>query len=172
MISTLILTAACALLMEDTPRVAPVAVGQAPNSSTFRNKIYFAGQPSEADFALYAKLGVTKVINLRMPAEMEKAGFDEAAAVKAARMEYVSVPFGPEPPTEGDLKKIFAGIAGSGGDAKVLLHCASSNRVGFVWALYRGAEQGVPVDEAMAEGEAAGLKNPNLKKLARQKLEK
>ncbi len=150
-------------------KVAPVAVGQSPNSSVFGKNVYFAGQPTQADLAEYAKLGVKTVVNLRMPAETEKLGFDEAAVVKAAGMSYVSVPFGAEMPNDGALAKIYAELnkAGSG---KVLLHCASSNRAGMVWAVYRGAQHGVAGEAAVAEGKAAGLKAPGLEKLAREKL--
>jgi len=43
-------------------------------------------------------------------------------------------------------------------DAPLLLHCASSNRVGTVWALYRIKNEGLNADEAEATGRAAGMK--------------
>jgi uncharacterized protein (TIGR01244 family) len=150
-------------------RVVPVAVGQAPNSAAFGPQVYFAGQPSQSDLAEYAKLGVTTVVNLRMPAEMEKLGFDEPAAAKAAGMKYVSVPFGATMPGDGELARIYAEL-NKAGNGKVLLHCASSNRAGMVWAVYRGAQHGVSAEDAVAEGKAAGLKSPVLEKLAREKL--
>jgi uncharacterized protein (TIGR01244 family) len=154
-----------------SPKVEPVTVGKSPNSTTVGGKLYFAGQPAQGDLEEYAKLGVKKVINLRMPAELEKAGIPEPALVKAAGMEYVNIPFGPEPPTDADLKKIFAELKLASPDNKVLLHCGTSNRVGLVWALYRGTEGGgLGVEEAVAEGRAAGLRNPALEKIAREKL--
>ena len=149
-------------------KVAPVAVGQSPNSSAFGSRVYFAGQPTQADLAEYAKLGVTTVVNLRMPAEMEKLGFDEAAAAKAAGLKYVNVPF-TGMPTDGELAKIYAEL-NKAGDGKVLMHCASSNRVGVAWAAFRGTQHGLPAETAIAEGKAAGLKNPALEKLTREKL--
>ena len=149
-------------------QIAPVTVGKAPNSSAFASKVYFAGQPEAADFAEYAKLGVRVVINLRMPAEMEKVAFNEAEAAKAAGLEYVSVPFGSTPATDEDLAKIFSYLAKSG-DSKVLVHCASSNRAGFVWSLYRGTAEGVNTEDALAEGKQAGLRS--LEKSARERLE-
>lgn len=150
-------------------KVAPVVVGQSPNSSAFGDKVYFAGQPTAADLAAYKKLGVKTVVNLRAPSEMEKLGFDEAAAVKAAGMNYVNVPFSGTLPADGELAKIYAELnkAGSG---KVLLHCASSNRVGTVWTVFRGAQHGLAAEEAVAEGKAAGMKMPALEKQAREKL--
>lgn len=150
-------------------KVAPVTVGQAPNSSAFGSKVYFAGQPAQADIAEYAKMGVKTIVNLRSPGEMEKLGFDEAAAAKAAGIEYVNVPVSSAIPPDGELAKIYAALdkAGSG---KVLMHCASSNRVGMVWAVYRGEKHHVPGEAALAEGKAAGLKSPVLEKSAKEKL--
>ena len=150
-------------------KVAASPVGSSPNATAFGARVYFAGQPATADLEQYARLGVRKVINLRMPAEMQAAGFDEAAAVKQAGMEYIHVPFGPQPPTDDDLKKVFAVLQGAG-DGKVLLHCASSNRAGLMWSLFRGSQHGLAADDAVSEGKAAGMKNPALEQIAREKL--
>lgn len=148
-------------------QVVPTPVGKAPNSSSYASRVYFAGQPEAADFAEYARQGVTVVINLRMPAELEKLDFKEAELAKAAGMEYVSVPFGPKPPTDEDLAQIFPYLKG---DRKVLLHCATSNRAGLVWSLFRGKVDELKVDDAVAEGKSAGMKNPALEKIARERL--
>jgi protein tyrosine phosphatase (PTP) superfamily phosphohydrolase (DUF442 family) len=39
----------------------------------------------------------------------------------------------------------------------VYLHCASGNRVGASWALYQAERKGVPAEDALALGRAAGL---------------
>lgn len=150
-------------------RIEPAPVGSAPNASAFGTQVRFAGQPGEKDFDEYAKLGVKKVINLRMPAEMQKVEFNEPEVVKKAGMEYISVPFGPEPPTDEDLNRIYAVLREAGGQ-KVLLHCASSNRAGLAWSLFRASQHGLPAEEAVAEGKAAGLKSPALEKIAREKI--
>ena len=150
-------------------KVAPASVGQAKNSSQFGTQVYFAGQPERSDFEQYAKLGVKTVINLRQPSEMETVGFDEAATVKADGMRYLSVPNGRRSSERLRSQEDFS-ILDKAGDEKVLLHCASSSRVGFAWALYRGAH-GLTADEAIAEGKSAGMKSPVLEKLAREKLQ-
>ena len=153
----------------ENAKVAASPVGATPNATAFGTRVFFAGQPSPADLEQYAKLGVKKVINLRMPAEIQGLGFDEAALAKQAGMEYVHVPFGPQPPTDDDMKKVFAALQGAG-DGKVLLHCASSNRAGLMWSLFRGSQHGLAVDDAVVEGKAAGMKNPAFEKIARGKL--
>jgi len=161
---TLLFLASAAALTAQT--VAPAAVGAAPNSTAFGDRIFFAGQPAESDFAEYRKRGVKTVVNLRTAAEMEKLGFDEAAAVKKAGMQYVHIPFGAEPPAGADMDRLLSLLDGAK-EGSVLMHCASSNRVGYVWSVYRARRGGLPADSAIAEGKAAGLRNPALEQKAR-----
>lgn len=51
----------------------------------------------------------------------------------------------------------FTRIASNPSNYPMLVHCASSNRVGAMWALYRH-NVGVPAEIAIEEGRAAGLK--------------
>ena len=67
------------------------------------------------------------------------------------------------------MKKVFAALKGAG-QGRVLMHCASSNRAGLMWSLFRGTEHGLAVGEAISEGKAAGMKNPGLEKIAQEKL--
>jgi hypothetical protein len=43
------------------------------------------------------------------------------------------------------------------------MHCGSSNRVGYVWALYQRDRVGLDLNEAISEGEKAGLRSDGLK---------
>jgi uncharacterized protein (TIGR01244 family) len=145
-------------------KITSAEVGQTPNLTTFGGHVYFAPQPATQDFKAFAERGVTTVINLRTDAEMQ---FDERAAVRAAGMKYIHVPIGHTAPADEDLNQIMDTLDQAGKEP-VLLHCASSNRVGYVWAMYRASRQGLAADAAIAEGKAAGLKSPELEKLARE----
>jgi uncharacterized protein (TIGR01244 family) len=148
--------------------IAKVRVGDTPNAAAHRNnRVYFGAQPAEADFAIYAKLGVRTVINLRPAAEMATLGFDEQKAVEAAGLTYLNFPMGHEIPSGADLQKMFTALDGQK-DAPLLLHCASSNRVGTVWALYRMDRDKISVDQAEAEGRAAGMKAEAFVKAVRE----
>ena len=48
----------------------------------------------------------------------------------------------------------------------MLLHCASSNRVGAVWAAYRNGK-GADIEAAIAEGKAAGMRAPAFEEAVR-----
>jgi uncharacterized protein (TIGR01244 family) len=168
-----LLTAGLALAQakwHEGTKVVPEEAGKTPNASTFGNLVHFAGQPAEADLKLYAERGVKTVINLRTPAEMEKLGFDEKAAVERSGMVYVNVPMQGEPPTDADIQRVMKILDGAK-DQPVLMHCASSNRVGMMWSIFRARQHGLSGDDAIAEGKSAGLKNPALESAARKHIE-
>jgi len=54
--------------------------------------MYIAGQPSEQALRDLRTKGVTTVVNLRMPEEMARVGFDEAALARELGMNYVQIP--------------------------------------------------------------------------------
>ncbi len=149
--------------------VRPFELGEVPYLSAFGEYIYFAGQPAAKDFQAFADRGVKTVINLRMDAEMESLDFDEVASVRDAGMKYVHVPMGREPLTDEALEKIMRTLDDAANEP-VLLHCRTSNRVGYVWSLYRSARHGLSPEEAIAEGRQAGMTHQPLVDRARTKL--
>jgi protein tyrosine phosphatase (PTP) superfamily phosphohydrolase (DUF442 family) len=54
--------------------------------------------------------------------------------------------------------------------APILLHCASANRVGAVWAVVQ-VRKGKSLDEALAAGREAGLHTPQMEAIVRRVLE-
>src|SRR3954469_10434684 len=86
--------------------------------------MFISGQPTEKAIRDLRAKGVTTVVNLRMPEEMARVGFDEAALAKELGMKYVYIPmrgttdypYGPK-----QLDTFAAAIAAA--DGKVLLHC-------------------------------------------------
>lgn len=121
--------------------------------------IIVAGQPTERALREAKARGVTTVVNLRTPQEMEKAvNFDEAGLVRQLGMRYVFIPmrgneefpYSPEAVTKfGDAVKSANG--------KVLLHCTVGWRASHLWAAYLIRDRGVPVEEALANARAINL---------------
>src|SRR5262245_44206399 len=54
--------------------------------------MFIGGQPTERALRELRAKGVTTVVNLRMPEEMARVGFDEAALVKELGIKYVYIP--------------------------------------------------------------------------------
>ena len=155
---------------DDTRRaIRTLVVDDTPNVTTFDNKVYFAGQPTEEALKQFAELGVKTVINLRQESEMASVGFDEKDAVENAGMTYVHAPMGRGIPPDTTLRQIMDALE-TNSDAPVLLHCASSNRVGTIWSLFAGLRGGLSAENALSEGRAAGMHAPALEKAAREAL--
>jgi uncharacterized protein (TIGR01244 family) len=132
--------------------------------------VIFSGQPTAEQLAAYGKDGVKVVVNLRTPEEMQKLGLDERAIVEKAGMRYVNVPFGSTPPKDEELAGVMKLLAAAKPNHKVVLHCASSNRVGYVWGLYQAKQKGLPVEKAVEEAKKAGMRNPGLESGLRERL--
>jgi uncharacterized protein (TIGR01244 family) len=111
-----------------------------------------AGQPSAAALGQLKAMGFKTVVSLRTPQE---GPADEGARVEAQGLRYVDVPVTPETFSLADVQAVRK-VLDDPAAAPVLLHCASSNRVGGVWAVLQ-ARRGRSVEQAEADGKAAGL---------------
>ena len=143
---------------------APIGVAQSVDGydgvrSLARDEsIYFAGQPREADYRRLAEEeGIKTVICARLPVELQSLGFDEVALAAELGMAYEDIGFsyGSYSADHVDrFAEILARIEGP-----VLIHCASSNRVGGLWANYLNRHRGIDIEEAIRIGRAAGLRS-------------
>ena len=113
------------------------------------------GQPSQAQLEQAAKNGLKWVIDLR-PAR-EDHGFDEPAIAPGQGLTYVSLPIGgPDDLTLANARKLDE-LLSQAGDASVLVHCASGNRVGALIALRAAWLQDQSTENALARGREWGL---------------
>ncbi|NUQ11888.1 MAG: dual specificity protein phosphatase family protein [Gemmatimonadaceae bacterium] len=119
---------------------------------------FIGGQPTERALRELKAQGVTVVVNLRMPQEMQRVPFDEAALVKSLGMTYVHLPMRgtDEAPYAPDAVTKFA-EAVRNANGKVLLHCTVAWRASHLWAAYLIKEKGVADEEALANARAINL---------------
>jgi uncharacterized protein (TIGR01244 family) len=120
--------------------------------------MFIGGQPTEKALRELAAKGVTTVVNLRMPQEMERVGFDEAALVKELGIRYVHIPMrgSPENPYGPKELATFAAAMGAA-DGKVLLHCTVAWRASHLWAAYLIQERKMPVAAALSHARSINL---------------
>ncbi len=143
--------------------VEPAALGSIPNL-TRSGHLYFAGQPSPDDLRLLPESGITTVINLRHPEEV--TGFDEGAAARDLGLAYEPLPWnGPAELSDDVFDQARALLRGI--DSPTLFHCGSANRVGAVWLPYRVLDEGVDLEQAVAEARQVGMRTPEYETLAR-----
>ena len=117
---------------------------------------YASGQPSREQLQAFAREGVRTVINLRAPSEPVE--FDEAAAVQRERMRYVALPVaGADDLDREKVRQFGHALDQARALGPVLVHCASSNRVGALVALDEALNRGATPGDALARGRSAGL---------------
>jgi protein tyrosine phosphatase (PTP) superfamily phosphohydrolase (DUF442 family) len=97
--------------------------------------------------------GFRSVLDLRTRPE----GVDtESGLVRRAQMTYLNLPVGKNWPDD-ELFRRFGQFVENQDNHPILIHCASANRVGMIWAAYR-LQQGADYDTALTEGRTIGMK--------------
>lgn len=143
----------CAQPAPATSAATPLAA-HVPHLAQPSTGLYTGGQPDDGAWERLKAQGVTMVVNLRSDEEMH--GSDEAERVGAAGMTYVHLPVAGAADVDAAhaarLHRILANASG-----KVLVHCASGNRVGALLAIDAAARRGLDVGAALAYGRSAGL---------------
>ncbi len=120
--------------------------------------MFIGGQPTEKALRDLRAKGVTTLVNLRMPEEMARVGFDEAALAKELGIRYVHIPmrgsaenpYGPK-----ELDTFAAAMAAA--DGKVLLHCTVAWRASHLWAAYLIRDRKAPVETALSQARMINL---------------
>jgi len=127
--------------------------------------IVTSGQPSEATLRNVAAAGYGTVIDMR--AADENRGIDEERIIENLGMRYVAFPLASKEDISFakavELDELLSSVEGP-----VLVHCASGNRVGAIFAL-RAKNNGADSSDALALGKSAGL--TRLEGLVKKRLE-
>ncbi|HUR32480.1 MAG TPA: sulfur transferase domain-containing protein [Vicinamibacterales bacterium] len=133
--------------------------------------MFIGGQPTEKAIRDLRAKGVTTIVNLRMPEEMARVGFDEAALAKELGIRYVHIPMRgtPENPYGPAQLDTFASAMASA-DGKVLLHCTVAWRASHLWAAYLIRERKVPAAAALDQTRQINLMD-NMRMADQQPLE-
>jgi uncharacterized protein (TIGR01244 family) len=146
-----------ALLLAGGELPAAMDPAAIPNYKLLRPGLAVAGLPSPAAVARLKLQGFKTVIDLRSEAE---GLADEKAGVEAQGLRYVSVPLTSASFTLADALKVES-VLEDPAAGPILLHCASSNRVGGVIAVI-AARNGKSVEQAIEEGRQAGLHSDSM----------
>lgn len=118
--------------------------------------IHASGRLAPEDVARLQVAGIRHVIDLTV--EGEAPGFDEAAALREAGIAYDRLPIAGADALTRENVEAFDALVGEA-RRPLLVHCASGNRVGAMAALRAAWSEGKPVEEAVAEGRAWGLRS-------------
>lgn len=135
------------------------------NYSRATPQIGTSGRFAPAAVTEIQALGFTTILDLR--AQTEKGVADVTKAIQASGLRHLNIAIVTKAPTEAQVAE-FAAIVEDPANYPLLVNCASANRVGAIWALYR-ASKGVPPEVAVEEGRTLGLK-PSREKAVRARL--
>ena len=135
--------------------LSPVFAGGVPGIENFDQvdaHVYRGGQPTDAGFRYLARLGVKPIIDLR---EADSRSKMEERVVTSAGMKYTNVPMtGLTPPTDAEITRILAILAGSSREP-VFVHCKrGADRTGAVIAAYHINSHGWDNARALKDAKA------------------
>ena len=120
--------------------------------------------------AALRKDGFASVINLRLASE-EGADVEAGrAAAEAAGLKYIHLPFSGASPDPVVVDNFLAAVADRS-NQPVFIHCGSANRVGSVWMIKRALQDMWPVEKALVEAQAIGLRSEGLTTFATEYIE-
>lgn len=138
-----------------------------PNYYRLRDDIATAGQPTDEALTDVQNAGYKAILNLRTEQE---GSLEEKPKVEALGMEYYNIPIGREgfsPEMIAEFQEILA----ENDNRPLLIHCASSNRVGALWYINQVLNEGESEEAALAEGKKAGLTSKALEGRAKDYVE-
>jgi uncharacterized protein (TIGR01244 family) len=164
------LTLAAAVAGAQTP-VTKASIPGIVNFSKVETTVACAGATTPAALAGIKSMGYNSVINLRTPGEAGAELDAEAAAAKAAGINYVHLPFNAQAPDPALVDNFLKAINDKA-NQPAFIHCASANRAAALWMVKRIAVDKWDVEKASTEATALGLTSPALKAFAIEQAQK
>ena len=146
-------------------QVTKEAVPGVANFSRVDTTIACAGATTPAAVTEVKRLGYRSIINLRLASEQGAETDAEAAAAKAASINYIWLPFNTASPDLATVDRFLHEVTAPA-NQPAFVHCASANRASALWMIKRLVVDGWDAERAGAEAAALGLSNPTLKRFA------
>ena len=140
------------------------------NFSHVETTVACAGATTPAALSEVKRMGYASVVNLRQASEAGAEIEAEAAAAKAAGLNYVHLPFNAAAP-DPMLVDNFLKAVTDPHNQPAFIHCASANRAAALWMIKRVEVDKWDVDRASAEATALGLTNPALKTFVMEQIQ-
>ncbi len=123
------------------------------NFAAHNNLIFSAAQPTKEQFKQLSQAKVKHVINLRAADEQD---WDEGALVNSLGMSYHLIEIAGAKDVNTDNAKQLANLLEQLKGESVVVHCASSNRVGALMAI-SAHQQGTDIESAIEIGKQWGM---------------
>jgi len=127
--------------------------------STFaqlESTIACGGSTSPGAIREIRNMGFKSVINLRLANEAGAMVDEEGAAVRAAGMTYVHLPFNMQSPDPKLIDNFIAAVSAPA-NKPAYVHCAAGGRAAALWMIKRVKADGWTRERALEEANALGL---------------
>jgi uncharacterized protein (TIGR01244 family) len=135
------------------------------NFAQVETTVACAGAITPTSVAGIHNMGFASIINLRLATENGADIDAEAAAAKAAGINFVHLPFSGSAPDPAVADSFLKAIA-EPGNAPAFIHCASGSRAATMWLIKRVLVDKWDTDRAVDEATQLGMASPALKKFA------
>jgi len=135
------------------------------NFARLETTIACAGATSPDAMPELKKMGFASVINLRVATEAGANIDEEAAAAKAAGLNFVHLPFNAQSPDPAVVDGFLKAVTDPQ-NHPAFVHCASGNRAAALWMIKRMQVDKWDADRAATEAAALGLTSGALKTFA------
>ena len=135
------------------------------NFAQIETTVACAGAVTPASVAEIKKMGYKAIFNLRLPTEQGADIDGEAAAAKAAGINFVHLPLNGASPDPAVADSFLKAITAPG-NQPALIHCASGNRAAAMWFIKRAVIDKWDNDRALAEASELGAISQPMKTFA------
>lgn len=132
------------------------------NFARVETTIACAGATTPEALAGLKKMGYASVVNLRVASEPGAEIEAEAAAAKAAGVNFIHLPFNVTSPDPMLVDNFLKAITAPG-NQPAFVHCASGNRAAALWMIKRVEVDKWDIDRAESEAVALGMTSPAMK---------
>ena len=164
-VAVLFLAAVFASRQAAAQQVTKQTVAGVSNFAKLETTVACGGATTPEAVPELKKMGFASIINLRLPSEPGANVEGEAAAAKAAGINFFNIPFSGQSPDPKVADAFLAAITTKGNEP-AYIHCAAGNRAGAMWMVKRLVVDHWDIDKAFTEATALGLTSPALKQFA------
>jgi len=154
----------CPFASAQASKVTKEAVPGITNFARLETTVACGGATKAEAVPALKKMGFASIINVREATEPGADIDQEAAAAKAAGMNFVNVPFNIASPAP-DLVDRFIAAVTTKENTPAYIHCAAGGRAASLWMIKRVQVDGWDETRALEEATALGL-NERLKPFA------
>jgi len=124
------------------------------------DRVIISGQPTESEIRSLRQRGISQVVNVRTPEEMNdvaQVNFDETKLLQELNVVYDNLPIsGEKYPYRPEALEAFARIMQTSKDT-ILLHCKTGGRARWLYAAYEIKHLNRATDEVMKSLERYGF---------------